>query len=172
MNSLLTLYKEWCGKAPHKIETLPKAGSNRQYVRMFAADGSSVIGVIGTSTDENRCFVYLASHFTAQSLPMPKIYAFSDDESCYIQEDLGDTSLYKALAKARANQYYYSSEDKELLSKTIKGLARVQVKGVENLDFSRCIEPKRFDKTAAMFDLNYFKYCFCLLYTSPSPRDA
>ena len=94
MNSLLTLYKEWCGKAPHKIETLPKAGSNRQYVRMFAADGSSVIGVIGTSTDENRCFVYLASHFTAQSLPMPKIYAFSDDESCYIQEDLGDTSLY------------------------------------------------------------------------------
>lgn len=169
MNSLLTLYKEWCGKAPHKIETLPKAGSNRQYVRMFAADGSSVIGVIGTSTDENRCFVYLASHFTAQSLPMPKIYAFSDDESCYIQEDLGDTSLYKALAKARANQYYYSSEDKELLSKTIKGLARVQVKGVENLDFSRCIEPKRFDKTAAMFDLNYFKYCF--LKTTDLPFD-
>lgn len=160
MNNLLTLYKEWCGKSPHKVETLPKAGSNRQYIRMFAADGTSVIGVIGPSADENRCFVYLASHFTSQGLPMPKIYAFSDDESCYIQQDLGSTSLYDALANARANHYIYGSNEKDLLSKAIKELARIQVKGVENLDFNRCLEPRIFDEMAVMFDLNYFKYCF------------
>lgn len=169
MNNLLSLYKEWCGKAPQKVETLPKAGSNRQYVRMLAADGTSVIGVIGPSTDENRCFVYLASHFTSQGLPMPKIYAFNDDETCYIQQDLGNKSLYDALAQARANQYNYGSTEKQLLSRVIRELARVQVIGVENLDFSRCLEPKVFDEMAVMFDLNYFKYCF--LKTTDLPFD-
>lgn len=160
MNNLLALYKEWSGKAPHKVETLPKAGSNRQYVRLFAEDGSSVIGVIGTSTEENHCFVYLSSHFCTKGLPMPRIYAFSDDETCYIQQDLGHYALYDALAEARANNYTYTEKERTLMACCIRKLVHVQVTGAEDLDFNKCLEPRSFDRMAAMFDLNYFKYSF------------
>ena len=107
MQLLLQLYKQWQGCAPLKVERLPKAGSNRQYVRIFAPDGSSVIGVIGPSVSENHCFVYLASQFASKGLPMPRIYAFSDDETCYLQQDLGQVSLYDMLATARNNHFAY-----------------------------------------------------------------
>lgn len=71
MENLLALYKEWSGAAPLKAETLPKAGSNRRYVRLHGRCGKTVIGVVGTSVSENHSFVYLASHFTSKGLPDP-----------------------------------------------------------------------------------------------------
>ena len=73
MSPLVSLYTEYFGKSPYKIETLPKAGSNRNYFRLFAEDGSSVIGVSGPSTNENHCFDYLTRHFYGKSLPVPQI---------------------------------------------------------------------------------------------------
>jgi len=169
MNNLLSLYKQWCGRSPQRVETLAKAGSNRRYVRLFAGDGSSVIGVIGPSVEENRCFVYLASHFAARGIPVPRIFAFSDDETCYLQQDLGKTSLYEALSGCRKNGFNYGEEAGEMLARTIRLLAHVQVEGAEELDFEQCLSPVRFDRTAAMFDLNYFKYSF--LKTTDLPFD-
>lgn len=169
MNNLLSLYKQWCGQAPQKVETLARAGSNRQYVRLFARDGSSVIGVLGPSTEENHCFVYLASHFADKGIPVPRIFAFSDDETCYLQQDLGKTSLYEALSVCRKNGFIYDGEGKELLARTIRLLPHVQVRGAEGMDFNQCLSPVRFDRTAAMFDLNYFKYSF--LKTTDLPFD-
>ena len=60
MEKLLELYKQWSGAAPLTTEKLPGAGSNREYYRFMAEDGSTVIGCIGTSRDENHAFVYLA----------------------------------------------------------------------------------------------------------------
>lgn len=160
MKELLSLYKHWKGQAPLKVETLPKAGSNRQYVRIYANNNESVIGVIGPSTHENHCFVYLARHFSEAGMPMPHIYAVSDDETCYIQQDLGHESLYDALANARKNGYNYGQEEVALLEKTLRMLAHVQVEGGKGIDYEQCLPPIRFDHQAAMFDLNYFKYSF------------
>ncbi len=169
MKNLLALYKEWKGKAPFKVETLPQAGSNRQYVRMYANAEQSVIGVIGTSVRENECFIYLAKHFCEKGLPMPEIYAVSKDASCYLQQDLGNQSLYEALSTARKNEFNYSEQDKALLVKTIRLLAHIQVVGTEGLDYKQCLSPIQFDHQAAMFDLNYFKYSF--LKTTDLPFD-
>lgn len=169
MEQLLTLYKEWKGTAPLKAESLAQAGSNRQYVRLTDQQGHTTIGVIGLSTDENRCFIYLANHFTAQGLPMPHIYAVSTDQSRYIQEDLGQLSLYDALGSARKKGYQYGETETQLLTHTIRQLAHVQVEGAKCLDFNQCLPPIRFDHQAAMFDLNYFKYSF--LKTTDLPFD-
>lgn len=160
MEHLLSLYKQWRGHAPQKAETLAKAGSNRQYVRLTDPDGSTAIGVISPSVDENLCFVYLASHFSSRRLPMPHIFAVNDEGTCYLQQDLGHTALYDALAPARKDNFNYGEREKVLLARTIRLLAHVQVEGAEGLDFSRCLPPVRFDRQAAMFDLNYFKYSF------------
>lgn len=163
MQQLITLYKQTFGCAPVKAETLPKAGSNRQYVRLegSAADSApTVIGVVGTDRTENHAFVYLARHFAEQGLPVPEIYAVSDDESRYLQQDLGNRALYAAVAHGRENSGDYSQEEIALLRRTIRLLPHVQIEGAEGLDFGQLLPPTHFDRRAALFDLHYFKYCF------------
>ena len=74
---------------PESAERLAGAGSNRQYYRFTAEDGTTVIGVVGTSRDENHAFVYLAQHFEQRQLPVPQVLAVSDDGLRYLQTDLG-----------------------------------------------------------------------------------
>ena len=101
MEKLIKLYTEWNGAAPVSTEHLAGAGSNRQYYRFTAADGSTVIGVVGTSRDENHAFVYLAQHFEKRQLPVPHVFATSDDGLRYLQSDLGTTSLFDAIRGGR-----------------------------------------------------------------------
>lgn len=173
MQQLISLYKSTYGRPPLKAETLAKAGSNRQYVRLTSAGGigapQSVIGVIGTAVEENRTFVYLARHFFAAGLPVPQILAVSDDETRYLQTDLGSLALYDALAHGRQSEDGYSEEEQQLLLKTIRLLPHIQVEGAAGLESDRLLPPERFDAQAAMFDLNYFKYCF--LRTTDLPVD-
>ena len=97
MEKLIDLYKKWAGKEPADVIKLAGQGSNRQYFRIIGHDGDTVIGVIGTSRDEDHAFVYLAQHFQLRQLPVPQILAVSDDELCYLQTDLGGTSLFDAI---------------------------------------------------------------------------
>ena len=160
MQRLSYLYKRWSGAEPQKIERLAGAGSNRQYYRITSIDGSSVIGVIGTSQDENHAFISLSKHFKSKEQPVPEIYAVSDDEMCYIQSDLGTMALFDALKKGRDAGGQYDESEKKLLVKIMRLLPRIQVLGAQELDFSVCYPQPEFDETNVMFDLNYFKYCF------------
>lgn len=81
MEKLIQLYKNWSGAEPKSVEKIPGAGSNREYYRFYDAEGKSVIGVVGTSRDEDHAFIYLAKHFTKRQLPVPEILAVSDDEA-------------------------------------------------------------------------------------------
>lgn len=163
MQALLQLFRDWCGHAPVNTERLPGAASNRQYVRLYAPAGvepQSVIGVIGQSHDENHSFIYLSRHFVGKGLPVPRILAVAPDEMRYLQTDLGNRSLYQALRRGRENGARYDAAERELIRRTLRRLPELQVRGAEGLDFSQCLPPTEFDHAAAMFDLNYFKYCF------------
>ena len=119
-----------------------------------------MIGVGGTSREENEAFVGLARHFASKQLPVPHILAVSADSMCYLQTDLGHRSLYDALAEGRKRGGAYSEKEKELLRRTIEALPRIQYKGAEGLDFGCCYPLPEMDAQAVAFDLNYFKYCF------------
>lgn len=162
MQELINLFKKWNGNEPTRIESIPGAGSNRKYVRFICPEGSekaSVIGVIGQSHHENDCFIYLSQHFRNKGLPVPEILDIADDKMRYLQTDLGGRSLYQAISKGRQNSKY-NEEEINLIRRTIRLLPQLQVYGADGLDFERCQSPTRFDATAALFDLNYFKYCF------------
>lgn len=160
MERLLELYTEWKGCAPHSTERLAGAGSNRQYFRLYAEDGTSVIGVIGTSRDEDHAFLTIARHFEKRKLPVPHILAASADELCYLQQDLGSRSLFDALKGGRDAGGRYNNEEKELLKRTIRELPNIQLRGARGMDFSVCYPQPEFDVDNVLFDLNYFKYCF------------
>ena len=160
MQKLIELYRKWSGAEPQQVEKLSAGGSNREYYRMTAADGSTVVGCIGTSRDENHAFVYLAQHFTRRQLPVPTILAVSGDELRYLQSDLGSVSLFDAIRGGREAGGRYTVKEQELLKRTIRQLPNIQIRGARELDFANCYPQPAFDTNSVLFDLNYFKYCF------------
>lgn len=160
MQRLLDLYKSWSGTEPAGAERLLAAGSNREYYRITGEDGISVIGVVGTSRDEDHAFVYLSGHFRRRQLPVPMVLAVSDDELRYLQEDLGCVSLFDAISGGREAGGRYNRRERQLLVNTIRELPNIQIRGARGLDWSNCYPQPEFDEDSVLFDLNYFKYCF------------
>ncbi len=160
MDLLNELYVAKMGHLPHKVERLSGAGSNRQYYRMTGKDGRSLIGVVGTSREENHAFIWLSHHFISAGLPMPMVVAVSEDEMRYLQDDLGDTSLFDAISNGRLHGGDYSETEQRLIRKAVMMLPHIQIEGARNMEWSVCYPQPSFDRQNVFFDLNYFKYCF------------
>lgn len=153
METLETLYRNYTGCSPDAVEPLTGAGSNRKYFRLTGT--RTLIGVCGTSAEENRAFIYMAKHFRQKGIPVPEVYIVSTDGMNYLQEDLGDTQLFRLI---KDNGLCDST--KRLLSQTIRLLPRIQFEGAKDMDFSVCYPQASFDRRSVFWDLNYFKYCF------------
>ncbi len=162
MTQLTNLFYNHFGHKP-EIEALNTgSGSSRNYFRL--TDGEhTAIGTVGTSREENDAFLYATHHFHNRQLPVPQIYEVSDDHMTYLQEDLGNTSLYQAIKQGRENGGDYSSQEQELLSEAIRLLPQFQINGATGFDTANCYPTPRMDAESVMFDLNYFKYCFLKL---------
>jgi len=158
MNELETLFEQQTNEKLLKKEELSASGSNRRYFRLESIN-TSLIGVEGTSLEENKAFIEMAKHFYNQGLAVPKFFAQTDDGRFYIQEDLGNTLLFDAIAEGRKTGVFCEPE-KELLRKTMRKLPSVQVLGAEGFDFSVCYPQPEFNQRSILWDLNYFKYCF------------
>ncbi len=158
MDRLYELFRQWSGSEPDGFDKIKAAGSDRAYFRLRSGDRSA-IGVIGTSTEENTAFITLCRHLRSKELPVPELYAVSDDGNCYLQEDLGDLSLFDRLAECRSTGCY-DEESLRLLENIARLLPDFQFKGVDGMDFSVCYPVESFDRRSILWDLNYFKYCF------------
>lgn len=158
MERLYRLYECRYGAGPLAVIPLTGSASPRCYYRMTGVAGTCV-GVIGTDMRENEAFIALAGHFRSQGVNVPEVYDVSDDGMAYIQEDLGEKILFDIFVEARRSGIGLE-EVEDLLVKTVSMLPEIQFKGAENLDFSVCYPQEEFTARSAMFDLNYFKYCF------------
>ncbi len=163
MKLIRTLYTKYTGTAPASVEPLPISGSNRIYYRLTSPEGvtpHTMIGVEGTSKEENHAFVYLANKFQEERLPVPTVYAVSEDGLQYLQEDLGEQTLFDLLKKGREAGGRYNVQEQQWLADTISLLPDLQYRGAVHLDFNQCYPQPELDRTNVLFDLNYFKYCF------------
>lgn len=158
--SLSQLFFEATGKKAGEQTALTASGSNRRYYRIESEDKSvSLIGVQGTSREENHAFLYMAELFLEKGLNVPRVLSASDDEMCYVQQDLGNTLLFDYIAEGRKTGVF-SAPEKEMLRKVVRGLAKFQVIGAEKFDFNQCYPQPEFNLRSILWDLNYFKYCF------------
>ncbi|MBQ8385934.1 MAG: phosphotransferase [Paludibacteraceae bacterium] len=158
--SLSLLFFEATGKKAGELTALTASGSNRRYYRIESEDKTvSLIGVQGTSRDENHAFLYMAEHFMQKGLNVPKVLAVSDDEMNYVQQDLGNVLLFDYIAEGRKTGVF-SAKEKDMLRETMRALARFQVIGAEEFDFNQCYPQPEFNLRSILWDLNYFKYCF------------
>ncbi len=127
---------------------LPQAGSDRRYFR-FSSDGKTLIATFVPDQVEGECFVKLARDFHQAERAVPEIISVSDDYRSYVQEDLGDKSLFSILG---------SEDSIPLIKETLSRLAFLQ-KTPRELWHADCMA-KDFCSRQVLWDLNYFKYEF------------
>ena len=158
MDPVKALFEQYTGQKVRNFEELPSSGSNRRYFRI-TGDDRTLIGARGTSIPENIAFWKMACHFREKGLNVPEVLAHNSDFSCYLQEDLGNDTLFNLVAEGR-EKGNYSPAEKALIFKAIRALPKIQFEGAEGLDFSVCFPQPEFDRRMISFDQNYFKYCF------------
>src|SRR5208283_3876584 len=76
-------------------------GSGRVIVRLTGS-GQSAIGILYSVREENVAFLEFSRHFRRHGLPVAEIYAEDLAHGAYLEEDLGDTTLFEFLQKNRA----------------------------------------------------------------------
>ena len=157
IEELKNIYRTYTGHEPEVVNELPSSGSNRRYFRLTGTP--TLIGVSGTSIEENQTFLYMADHFRKKGLPVPEVVAKSENNTLYLQEDLGDMLLFNAIEKGRKTNVF-DEEEKQLLHKTMRLLPTIQFIGADGMDFSYCYPQSEFNSRSILWDLNYFKYCF------------
>jgi len=164
-DNLYQLFERWAEAPAEKIDTMPAHGSDRQYYRIFGKN-KSAIGVYNPDIKENIAFLSFSKHFRTVGLNVPEIYLQELDKNIYLEEDLGDVTLFSFLSEARENEGF-SEKVINLYEKVIDELPRFQVHGSKDLDFSACYPRSSFDRQSMMWDLNYFKYYFLKLAKIP-----
>jgi aminoglycoside/choline kinase family phosphotransferase len=142
--------------AESMVPILSGSASPRRYFRLTGGDYSAV-GAIHHDREENDAFVYLSGHFRQHATPVPEVFCYDDSQGCYLMQDLGDLSLFDLL------DHHSSPSNEKLLREAIEQLVHIQVVASENLDFDRCYPPTPFNRQAAAWDLQYFKYLFAKL---------
>src|SRR5450631_1212784 len=75
-------------------------GSGRAIIRL-SGGGSSAIGILYPVREENVAFLEFSRHFRRHGLPVPQIYAEDLSQNAYLEEDLGDTTLFEFLSAHR-----------------------------------------------------------------------
>jgi aminoglycoside/choline kinase family phosphotransferase len=153
------------GREAESFEMLPLSGSYREYARLKAGHVSA-IGAYNSDIKENRAFLSFSGDFKKCGLPVPEIFAVSDDFSTYLQEDLGNVTLFDFLSKTRASEGF-SKTIAEEYRKVLIQLPLIQVTAGKMIDYSVCYPRAEFDKQSMMWDLNYFKYYFLKLAKIP-----
>jgi len=148
------LFSSHFPEAVTAIDKLPQAGSERHYFRVHTS-GKTYIATYGENLKENETFIYFSGHFKKKGLAVPEIFCINKDKNIYIQEDFGDVSLL-----SRLEAEGFTGEVLALYKQSLTELARLQVKGHEELNYKKCLTNSSFGKQAILADLLYFKYYF------------
>ncbi len=172
MNLLINLFEQHFHSPPDRVLPLQGelGGSGRKIVRL-ANEKASAIGILYGVREENAAFLFFSKHFRKHGLPVPEIYGEDLNQGAYLEEDLGDTTLFEYLYKNRTNEQI-DAKVTETYRKVVAILPRFQVEAGRDLDYSVCYPCPSFDRQSITWDLNYFKYYFLRLAGIPFSESA
>jgi aminoglycoside/choline kinase family phosphotransferase len=145
-------------------------GSGRKIIRL-SGKGASAIGILYGVREENVAFLEFSRHFRKHGLPVPEIYGEDLDQGAYLEEDLGDTSLFELLVRDRKGEAI-AAPVVAAYRKAIAELPRFQIEAARDLNYKVCYPRGSFDRQSISWDLNYFKYYFLRLAGIPFSEQA
>src|ERR1700694_5856120 len=102
MDVLKKLFEQHFHAPPERIVPLQGelGGSGRKIIRL-ANEKHRAIGILYGVREENVAFLEFSKHFRKHGLAVPEIYGEDLGHGVYLEEDLGNTTLYEFLSKNR-----------------------------------------------------------------------
>ena len=168
--ALTVLFQSRFGGPVERVRPLTGDASDRKLFRLESTSRTAV-GVVNPDVRENRAFLEFSRHFRKHGLPVPEIYAEDLDRGIYLEEDLGDMTLFQFLTLKRVKDEL-SRETLDLYRKAVELLPRFQIEAGRTLRYDVCYPRASFDKQSMLWDLNYFKYYFLRLAKIPFNEQA
>lgn len=163
---LYRLFETQFGESVVSGSPLKAHGSDRKLVRL-RSEHFTAIAVEHDNRAENAAFLEFSRYFRNQGLPVPRIYAYHLDKGIYLEEDLGDQTLFDLLTKSWQPDHPFPAEVEALYEKVVRILPEFQVKAGRSLNYDVCTPRHSFDRQSMQWDLNYFKYYFLKLAEIP-----
>jgi aminoglycoside/choline kinase family phosphotransferase len=172
MDVLEKLFEQHFHSAASRVQPVQGGlgGSGRTIVRL-ANDNFTAIGVVHNVAEENIAFLEFSRHFRHYGLPVPEIYAEDLRHGAYLEEDLGDATLFQFLSEHRAGAEI-APEVVEVYRKVVEVLPRFQIEAGRDVNYKVCYPRSSFDRQSIAWDLNYFKYYFLRLAGIPFNEQA
>ena len=110
-------------------------------------------------------------HFRKHGLPVPEIYAEDARTGAYLEEDLGNTTLFEFVSENRTGDEIEPVAI-EAYRRVVDVLPRFQIEAGRDLNYKVCYPRGSFDRQSIAWDLNYFKYYFLRLAGIPFSEQA
>jgi len=172
MDVLSKLFETHFHASPERIQPLQGelGGSGRKIIRL-SCGAQSAIGILYGVREENAAFLAFSRHFRLRGLPVPEIFGEDLDHGAYLEQDLGDTTLFDFLSANRSGETI-APQAIEFYRNVVSELPRFQVEASRDLDYSVCYPRGSFDRQSINWDLNYFKYYFLRLAAIPFNEQA
>lgn len=149
-----SFFKEFIGSDDYQFQLLPQSGSSRKNFIGIFKDEKFIL----TSNDnlaENEAFLYFSEVFEHLALNTPKIFKISEDKRMYIQEYLGDQTLFDIISEGSND-----NRVKALVKKVLQRLFLLQQATKRGIDYTKTFEYERYDEYPISYDLFYFKFMF------------
>jgi aminoglycoside/choline kinase family phosphotransferase len=160
---LKQLFERHFGEPASRVSALQgDLGASGRKILRLAGDDHSAIGILYSVRKENVAFVEFSRHFRLHGLPVPEIYGEDLEHNAYLEEDLGNTTLFQFLSRNRDGATI-APQVIEAYRKAIAALPRFQVEAGKALDYRFAYPRASFDRQSMAWDLNYFKYYFLRL---------
>jgi aminoglycoside/choline kinase family phosphotransferase len=174
------LFEQHFHAPPERVQPLQGqlGGSGRVIVRLSGGEqdkarlesggesdfqsSQSAIGILYDVREENAAFIEFSRHFRRYGLPVPEIYADDLRHGAYLEQDLGDTTLFEFLVANRAGENIAPAVVDAYI-KVVRTLPRFQIEAGRDLNYKVCYPRASFDRQSIAWDLNYFKYYFLRL---------
>src|SRR6267143_3147144 len=172
LDVLKKLFEQYFQAPPEHVQPLQGelGGSGRKIIR-FSNEKHRAIGILYGVREENAAFLAFSNHFRSHGLPVPEIYAEDLTHGVYLEEDLGDTTLFEFLSNNRTGENI-APQVVEAYRKVVAVLPRFQVEASRDLNYEVCYPNPSFDRQSIAWDLNYFKYYFLRLAGIPFNEQA
>ena len=172
MEVLKQLFDKHFHSAATQVQPLQgQLGASGRNIIRLSNDSTSAIGILYGVREENVAFLEFSRAFRRNGLPVPQIYEEDLDHGAYLEEDLGDLTLYQFLTEHRKGDEI-SSEVIDAYRRVVTILPRFQVEMRNKINYKVCYPRSSFDRQSIAWDLNYFKYYFLRLAGIPFSEQA
>src|SRR5207245_6811322 len=138
MDVLKTLFEQHFHSPVARVQPLQGelGGSGRSIIRL-AGDKLSAIGILYDIREENVAFLEFSRHFRRHGLPVPEAYAEELSQGAYLEEDLGDTTLFEFLSNNREGENI-APPVFEAYRQVLGLLPRFQIEAGRDLNYTVC----------------------------------